>query len=194
MKTHPDMLPIGAPAPDFQLKGVDGKNYRLEDFGGEIFVFVQGCNHCPYVVAYLDRLKRLANDYQDRGVRFVMVNSNDAERYPEDGYEAMQAFADEHELPFPYLFDEAQEVAMAYRTFRTPELLVFDRDRKLAYHGRIDDSAKEPDKVTSQDLRDALESLLAGEGVAQPETYAIGCTVKWKEGNEPQVSWTEARD
>jgi hypothetical protein len=122
-----------------------------------------------------------------------MVNSNDAKRFPEDSFENMKRFAEEHALNFPYLFDETQEVAMAYRTFRTPEPLVFDSRRRLVYHGRIDDSSKEPAKVTSYDLKDAIEAALAGKPVADPETYAVGCTVKWKEGNEPTLSWTEAR-
>ena len=187
MKTHPDVLPIGAPAPPFALPGVDGSTHRLADIDASVFVYVQGCNHCPYVLAYLDRLKALANAYADKGVAFVMVNSNDAERYPDDDLEGMKRFAAEHALPFPYLWDASQEVARAYRTLRTPEVLVFDEARKLAYHGRIDDNAKEPEAVTTHELKDALEALLGGKTVAEPETYAVGCTVKWKPGNEPVV-------
>ena len=167
---------------------MDGKTYHLSDFGASVLVYVQGCNHCPYVLASLDRLKRLAQDYAAKGVQFVMVNSNDAAQYPDDDFRAMQRFAEEHALPFPYLFDETQEVAKAYRTFRTPELLVFDEARTLAYHGRIDDNLKEPAKATTHELRDALDALLSGEGVPEPETYALGCTVKWKPGNEPVLS------
>ena len=188
MKTHPEPLPIGATAPDFALPGVDGKTYHLSDFTSSVLVYVQGCNHCPYVLASLDRLKRLAQDYADKGVQFVMVNSNDAAQYPDDSFEAMQRFTEEHALPFPYVFDETQETAKAYRTFRTPELLVFDKARKLAYHGRIDDNLKEPEKATTHELKDALSALLNGEGVPEPETYALGCTVKWKPGNEPVLS------
>ncbi len=188
MKTHPDVLPIGAKAPDFTLVGVDGKTYRLADFDAPVLVYVQGCNHCPYVIAYLDRLEELATSYRDRGVQFVMVNSNDPATYPNDAFEPMKRFAAEHQLPFPYLHDPTQEVARAYHTVRTPEVLVFDRDRRLAYHGRIDDNAKEPEKVTSHELRDALEALLAGQPVPEPETYAVGCTVKWKPGNEPAIA------
>jgi peroxiredoxin len=185
MKTHPDMLPIGAAAPDFSLPGVDGRTYRLSDFQAPVFVYIQGCNHCPYVIAYLERLKAYAAEYGPKGVDFVMVNSNDVDQYEDDSFPAMQRFAKEHALPFPYLYDESQEVAKAYRTFRTPELLVFDRDRKLAYHGRIDDNPKEPDKATAFEFRDALEALLAGRPVPVAETFAVGCTVKWKPGNEP---------
>ncbi len=188
MQTHPDPLPIGSPAPDFELPATDGSRVGLGDIDAELFVYVQGCNHCPMVLAYLDRLKAIARAYAPRGVQFVMVNSNDAEAYPDDGFAPMQAFDREHELPFPYLWDEDQQVARAYRTFRTPELLVFDRERVLRYHGRIDDAPKEPDAVTSHDLRDALDALLAGGEVAAPETWAVGCTVKWRSENAPVLS------
>lgn len=188
MKTHPEPLPIGAAAPDFDLPSTAGERVRLSDLAdAPVFVYVQGCNHCPVVHAYLERLKAAARDYQGRGVRFVMVNSNDPERYQDDGFEPMQRFAAEHELPFPYLHDADQSVAKAYRTFRTPEVLVFDHDRRLRYHGRIDD-AKDPEQVTTHELRDALEALLAGDEIAEPETWAVGCTVKWKPGNEPVVA------
>lgn len=187
MKTHPDPLPIGASAPAFDLPATDGTRLALADIDDDVFVYVQGCNHCPMVHAYLDRLQEVARDYAPRGVRMVMVNSNDASAHPDDDFEAMQAFASEHDLPFAYLWDEDQQVAMAYRTFRTPELLVFDRDRRLRYHGRIDDAPKEPEGVTSTDLRDALDALLAGRAVERSETWAVGCTVKWKPENVPVV-------
>lgn len=186
MKTHPEPLPIGAAAPDFDLPATDGRRYRLADIDTPVFVYVQGCNHCPYVLGYLERIKTLAQTYEGRA-GFVMVNSNDAETYPDDSFEAMAHFAKEHALPFPYLFDKTQEIAKAYRTFRTPEVLVFDKECKLAYHGRIDDNAKEPEQATIHELRDALDALLAGHPVSRPETYAVGCTVKWKPGNEPVV-------
>ncbi len=188
MKTHPDPLPIGAPAPDFDLPATDGSRLALDDVDASILVYVQGCNHCPYVLAYLDRLAGLARAYEDRGVAFVMVNSNDPVTYPDDDFDAMVAFAEEHDLPFPYLHDADQSVAMAYRTFRTPEVLVFDADRALRYHGRIDDNAKEPEKATTGELRDAIDALLAGEPIDEPETWAVGCTVKWKPENLPEVA------
>ncbi len=188
MKTHPEPLPIGATAPDFDLPATDGRRYRLEDFDAPVLVFVQGCNHCPYVHAYLDRLNELAQGYAGRGVQFVMTNSNDPERYPDDNFESMQTFATERGLAFPYLHDADQSVAQAYRTFRTPEILVFDGERQLRYHGRIDDNVKEPEQVTSRELKDALEALLAGADIAEAETYAVGCTVKWMPGNEPVIA------
>ena len=188
MKTHPDPLPIGAVAPDFDLPATNGERYRLGDFDGDILVYIQGCNHCPYVKAYMGRIKALAESYASQGVQFVMVNSNDAEQYPEDGFDEMKKFAEDTQLDFPYLFDEDQSVAQAYRTFRTPEVLVFDQNRELAYHGRIDDNAQDPAQTTTHELRDALDALLAGEAVDPAETYAVGCTVKWKSENTPVVS------
>lgn len=185
VKTHPDPLPIGAPAPDFELPATNGRSYRLADFEAPLLVYVQGCNHCPYVLAYLERLKALASTYGTEGAQFVMVNSNDPESHPDDDFESMKRFAGEHELNFPYLHDGDQSVARAYRTFRTPEVLVFDRERRLRYHGRIDDNAKQPELATTFELRDALDALLAGDAVDEPETYAVGCTVKWKPGHEP---------
>lgn len=183
---EPAKLAIGATAPDFDLPGVHGDSVSLSDLGdAEVFVYVQGCNHCPYVHAYLERLKRIAREYEPRGVRFVMVNSNDADRYEDDSFEAMQAFARDHDLPFPYLHDEDQSVARAYKTVRTPEVLVFGRDRRLRYHGRIDDAAKDEGAVTRQELREALDALLEGREIAEPETWAVGCTVKWKPGRSP---------
>jgi len=186
MKTQPDPLPIGASAPPFDLSATDGRRYRLEDFGGELFVYVQACNHCPYVLANVDRLVALARAYQGTA-SFAFVNSNDAEAVPDDGVSGMTAFAAEHDLPFPYLRDEDQTVAQTYRTQRTPEVLVFDRERRLRYHGRIDDSPKDPAAVTEETLRAALDAALAGRAIAEPETFAMGCTVKWRPGNFPEV-------
>ena len=178
-------LPIGSTAPKFDLPAAGGSRVRFDDLAdAQVFVYVQGCNHCPVVLAYLERLKSIARDYADRSVAFVMVNSNDADRYEDDSFEAMGRFREEHDLPFPYLHDGDQAVARAYRTVRTPEILVFDEERDLRYHGRIDD-AKDPAEVTRHELRDAIDALLAGDPVAEPETWAIGCTVKWKPGRSP---------
>ena len=180
-------LPIGAPAPEFDLPAAGGGRVRLDDLrDAELFVYVQGCNHCPVLLAYLERLKAIARDHAERGVAFVMVNSNDAERHPDDSFEAMERFRDQHDLPFPYLHDEDQGVARAYRTVRTPEVLVFDAERRLRYHGRVDD-AKDPAGVTRRDLREALDTLLRGDEIDEPETWAVGCTVKWKPGRSPHA-------
>jgi peroxiredoxin len=185
MQTQPDALPLGSTAPDFDLPATDGSRVALRDLEADVVVYVQGCNHCPMVLATIERLTTLARAYEGRGVQFVMVNSNDAQRSPDDSFEAMQRFTREHDLPFPYLWDEDQRVARAYRTVRTPELLVFDQERRLRYHGRIDDSPKDASAVTRHDLRDALDAVLAGRDIAEPETWAVGCTVKWKPERAP---------
>lgn len=186
--SEPIQLPIGASAPDFSLPATDGSTVALSDVDdAPVFVYVQGCNHCPYVIANLDRLKDLAARYRDRGVRFVMVNSNDADRYEDDSFEAMKSFAVEHALPFPYLHDPSQETALAYRTVRTPEVLVFDAERTLRYHGRIDDAPKDASAATEHELADAIEAILSGEEPDPAETWAVGCTVKWKPGKNPHA-------
>ena len=180
---------FGEKSHNFSLKSTEDKIISLNDVKGEngyLIMFI--CNHCPYVIGYLDRLKSLANDFQARDVQFVMINSNDAATYPDDDFESMKKFSLDQDLPFPYLYDEDQSIAQAYKAVRTPEILVFDADRTLRYHGRIDDNAKEPHNVTSTELRNALEALTSGNTVQEAETYAVGCTVKWKPGNEPIVS------
>lgn len=181
-------LPIGAPAPSFSLRSTGGATVDLDTFADAgVFVYVQGCNHCPVVLSNIERLTALARAYEGRGVRFVMVNSNDADRYEDDSYEAMVDFAREHDLPFAYLHDPEQTTALAYRTVRTPEVLVFGADRTLRYHGRIDDAPKDASAATTHELRDAIEALLDGRAPDPAETWAVGCTVKWRPENAPHT-------
>jgi hypothetical protein len=140
---------------------------------------VQSCNHCPYVQAWEGRLSSIARDYADRKVRVAAVNSNDAASYPEDSFEEMQKRAQAQGFAFDYLYDEPQAVARELGAERTPEVFLFDRDRRLVYHGAIDDSRDE-DGVGHQYLRDALDAILSGEEPAVSETPAVGCTVKWR--------------
>jgi peroxiredoxin len=176
-------LPLGANAPDFSLPGVDGKTYSLKSFAGsKAIVVIFSCNHCPYVVAYEDRLIALAREFQPQGVAFIAINANDAARYPDDSFENMKLRAQQKDFPFPYVSDETQDVAEAFGAAHTPEIYVLDGDRKLAYHGRIDDNYQNPSKVTRRELHDALTALVAGKPVPEPETFAIGCTIKWKPG------------
>jgi len=171
---------LGTDAPQFDLPGVNGQNHSLDSYtGAEALVLVQSCNHCPYVQAWEDRLSAIARDYEGRGVRVVAVNSNDAENYPEDSFEEMQARATARGFAFDYLYDEPQAVARELGAERTPEVFVYDRDRRLVYHGAIDDSRDET-AVSQQYLRDALDAVLGGEEPAVSETPAVGCTVKWK--------------
>jgi len=174
-------LEIGSKGMDFDLPGVDGKRYSLSSFvDRQAVVVIISCNHCPTVVAYEDRMIAIQNDYQEKGVALVAINPNDEARYPSDSFENMAIRAQEKGFNFPYLRDETQEVARAYGATRTPEVFVLDCDRRLAYHGRIDDNEYEPSSVQSHDLRKALDELLAGKSVSTPETTPVGCTVKWK--------------
>jgi peroxiredoxin len=171
---------LGTEAPQFDLPGVDGQNHSLESYSdAEALVLVQSCNHCPYVQAWETRLSAIARDYADRGVRVVAVNSNDAANYPEDSFEEMQKRSSAQRFAFDYLYDEPQAVARELGAERTPEVFLFDRDRRLAYHGAIDDSRDE-NEVSQQYLRDALDAVLSNEEPAVSETPAVGCTVKWK--------------
>ena len=173
-------LKIGAKLPDFNLPGVDGKNYSPNSFkDSKILVVMFTCNHCPYVQAYEERLINLQNDFKSKGVSFVAINANDEKNYPEDSFEKMVKRAKEKSYNFPYLRDKTQEIVKTFGASYTPEVFVFDQSRILQYHGRIDDSCKEPEKVTKRDLKEAIESLLTNKKIETTETQAIGCSVKW---------------
>jgi peroxiredoxin len=167
-------------APTFDLPGVDGRNHTLDEYAdAEVLVIVQSCNHCPYVLAWEGRLNALAREYSDRGVHVVAVSSNDAEAYPADSFDAMIDHARAAGYDFDYLYDESQDVARALGSERTPEAFVFDANRRLVYHGAIDDNRDEAD-VTTHYLRDAIEAALAGEAPPVADTPPVGCTVKWR--------------
>jgi peroxiredoxin len=172
---------IGDTALPFELPGVDGKAYSLADIsaGKKATVVVFACNHCPYVLAWMDRLIAAAKDYAEQGVAFVGINANDPNKYPVDSFEGMQEFAQDYDLPYPYLHDETQEVATAYGAERTPEVFLFDADLKLRYHGAPDDNYDDAGAATPY-LRDALDAVLAGQEPSVAETPAVGCTIKWK--------------
>ena len=173
-------LPLGTPCPDFRLPTVDGKTFARDDTRGAAAVVVLFiCNHCPYVQAIEDRLIALQRDYGPRGVRLVGICSNDPSDYPDDRPARLLARWRDKGYGFPYLIDASQEVARAFRAVCTPELYVFDRDLRLAYHGRLDDHWKEPAQVTREDLRAALDALLAGEVVSGEQVASIGCSIKW---------------
>lgn len=171
---------IGTEVPQFELPGVDGENHSLDSYvDAKALALVQWCNHCPYVQAWEDRLSSIASDYEDRGVRIVAVNSNDAERYPEDSFDEMRSRAAARGFTFDYLFDEPQAVARELGSERTPGVFLYDRDRRLVYHGAIDDSRDETE-VSQQYLRDALDAVLGGEEPAIAETPPVGCSMKWR--------------
>lgn len=175
-----DTLKIGSPAPYFKLLAVDGNTYSLDSFRDkEALIVIFSCNHCPYVRAYEDRIIQIQNDYKDR-LQIVAINSNDTTNYPEDSFEEMIKRAKEKNFNFPYLRDETQEIAKAYGATHTPEIFLFNKERELVFHGKIDDNWQEPSKVKTPYLRNAIEELLANKPISVPETFTIGCTIKWK--------------
>lgn len=173
-------IDLGSEAPSFVLLGVDGNDHSLDEYGdAKLLVVVQYCNHCPYVLAWESRLMAVARDYAQQGVQVVAVNSNDVSRYPEDSFERMKERAEELDFPFDYLFDKSQSLARALGAERTPEVFLFDEERRLRYHGAIDDSRDET-TVTRSYLRETIDALLADGTPPTTETEAVGCTVKWK--------------
>lgn len=174
-------LPLGTGAFDFKLPATDGKSYSLESFAasnGLVVVFT--CNHCPYARAAWPLLIKLARDYKDKGIAFVGINPNDEGQYPEDSFEVMKQKIGEWGINFPYLRDESQESARVYKAQCTPDIYVFDGDRKLFYHGRVNDNWTEPEKVTKEELKEALDDLLFGKPPPKMQSPSIGCSIKWK--------------
>lgn len=182
------MLQLGTSAPDFRLPDVtSGKTVSLTDFqSAPILVVMFLCNHCPYVIHVRDALASLVRSYQTRGVAFVGINSNDVQRYPADSPDRMKIEAASAGYTFPYLYDETQGVAKAYRAACTPDFFVFDHQRALVYRGQMD--ASRPGNgvpVTGADLRAALDALAAGTPVASLQKPSMGCNIKWKPGQAP---------
>lgn len=178
---HSMPLPLGKEIIPFSLPATDGKGYGPLDFEDKkVVVIIFMCNHCPYVQAVIDRLIAIQADYSEKGVQLIGINANDAQNYPEDSFEAMQSWVNEKGINFPYLQDESQQIALAYQAQCTPDIYVFDQERKLAYHGRIDDNWKEEDHVTQKDLRIALEALLNQKPIPSPQHPSMGCSIKWK--------------
>jgi peroxiredoxin len=173
---------INSYAPDFELPGVDEEVHHLsrylEKYRAIAVIFM--CNHCPYVRLYLDRLKELQAEFQDRAVTLIGINANDANQYPDDSFENMKVFAAEHHLNFPYIRDVAQDVAQSFGAATTPEVFLLDQDGRLRYKGLIDDNPDKPQEVQLSYLRTAIAQVLDGAPVEPSETQAIGCSVKWR--------------
>jgi peroxiredoxin len=186
--TPSTMLDLGTKAPDFSLPDVHGRKVSLSDFASaKVLVVLFICNHCPYVKHIRRGLAQIARDYGPRSVAFVAINSNDVDQYPDDSPPNMTAEAQQYGYDFPYLFDETQSVAKAYRAACTPDIYVFDEDRVLVYRGQFDDSRPGKDiPVTGEDLRAAIDALLAGRPVSDDQVPSMGCNIKWKPGNEPE--------
>lgn len=173
-------LDIGDRAPDFKLPATDGKTYALADFeDAKLLVVFFTCNHCPYVVGSDESTRATAERFASDGVRFVGINSNSPNTYPEDSFEHMVARMEQEKFPWSYLYDRSQNVARAYGALRTPHFYVFDADRTLVYTGRGVDSPRDASQATVFDLDRALEEVTAGRPVSNPKTNPIGCNVKW---------------
>ena len=173
-------LDVGVKAPDFTLKGVDGKMHSLADYADrKAVVVIVSCNHCPTVIQYEDRMIQIQKDYAGKGVQLIVINGNETDGHPTDNFAQMVQRAKERGFDFPYLRDDTQEVVRAYGAVRTPEVFLLGPDRTLVYHGRIDDNPDDPKRVRRHDLRVALDEVLAGKPVSVPKTPSIGCTVKW---------------
>ena len=177
--TESTMVSLGSKAPYFSLPDTDGNNLSIENFSKEVLVVIFTCNHCPYAKAVEDRLIKLANKYNSK-VDFVLISSNDTENYPEDSPEKMAEQAESKSYPFPYLFDETQEIAKAYSAVCTPDIFLYNNDRELEYRGRLDDNWKEPEKVSREELKMAIEFILKGEKIDFTQIPSMGCNIKWK--------------
>jgi len=187
-------LQLGEQAPDFELPATDGKTYRLSDFDdASVLVIFFTCNHCPYVKGSDEITRQTALRFMPQGVRFVGINSNSPNTYPEDSFEHMVKRMEEHKFPWVYLYDRTQQVALAYGALRTPHFYVFDKDRRLIYTGRGIDNPREGHKSTVNDLANALEDHLAGRPPRVAITNPIGCNVKW-EGKDAHWMPPEACD
>jgi peroxiredoxin len=186
-RTPSTMLELGTFAPDFSLpEPATGKTIKRADFTGRPLLVVFICNHCPYVLHIADKLAEIAKTFQRSDVAFVAINSNDVANYPDDSPEKMPALGERFGFTFPYLYDESQAVAKAYRAACTPDFYLFDADHKLVYRGQFDDARpRNEEPVSGADLSDAIKALLANMPPLAEQKPSLGCNIKWKAGNEP---------
>ncbi len=187
VETASTMLELGTKAPEFSLPNLDGQQVTPKDFidaPALLVMFI--CNHCPFVQHIKGELAALHSTYVDRGVMMIGINANDVANYPDDSPEHMRQMVDDNGWGFPYLYDESQETAKAYRAACTPDFFLFDRAQRLLYRGQLDDSRPGNGlPVTGKDLRAALDAVLAEEPVSSEQRASVGCNIKWKAGNEP---------
>jgi peroxiredoxin len=188
--TPSTMLPLGTIAPAYRLPDTAGKSVALDDFkNAPALVVIFMCNHCPYVKHIREGLSQFARDYLPRGVAIAGINSNDVRNYPADSPARMAEEVVSAGYRFPYLYDESQAVAKAYRAACTPDFYLFDGQQRLVYRGQFDDSRPGNGlPVTGGDLRAALDAVLAGKAVATDQKPSIGCNIKWKPGHEPDYT------
>jgi peroxiredoxin len=181
------MVELGTAMPEFALRdAVSGKTVASRDFGGYPVLVAFLCNHCPYVRHILEGFVAFAREYAPKNLAIVAISSNDPKDYPEDAPERMAQLARQRDFTFPYLFDESQSVAKAFQAVCTPDLFLFDRDRKLVYRGQFDSSRPNNTMaVTGSDLRAAADAVLLGREIGGKQTPSVGCSIKWRAGNEP---------
>ena len=177
-----ETLQLGDKAPDFNLKNVDGKNYSLDSFDdAKALLVIFMCNHCPYVKAKIDGIKKLHKEYRNKGLVVVGINSNESENYPEDSFENMVKVSKVKKFNFYYLHDETQEVAKAYGAVCTPDPFLFNEERKLVYHGRLNNAMSPYEKPTKEEMNEVVEALLGGKEINFPFRPSQGCSIKWKQ-------------
>ncbi len=187
-------LQIGDTAPHFSLPATDGKTYKLSDFeDADVLVIFFTCNHCPYVIGSDEVTRETVNKYKSQNVKFVGINSNSKNTYPDDDFPHMVKRMEEHQFPWTYLYDESQEIARTYGALRTPHFYIFDADRKLIYTGRGVDSPRDASKISVNDLERSLDEHISGKPVSIPLTNPIGCNVKW-DGMDPHWMPADACD
>jgi peroxiredoxin len=185
VRTETPVCEFGKPAPAFSLRGTDGRVWTLQELrgpNGTLVMFI--CNHCPYVKAVLDRILRDARELKGYGVHTVAIMSNDPSDYPEDSFDNMKKVAEQQQFPFPYLYDESQDVAKAFGAVCTPDFFGYNKDLALQYRGRLDESRKEPVTGARRELFEAMKQVaLTGEGPTD-QVPSMGCSIKWKENVE----------
>lgn len=175
------MLPLGTLCPFFSLPDTEGQMVGLDSFKKRALLVMFICNHCPYVKHIVPELKKISWDYRNKGLDIVAINSNDVQKYPEDAPLHMKIFIEELGSPFPYLFDETQEVAKAFKAACTPDFFLFNEKRELVYRGRLDASTPGNGMVvTGEDLRGAIDNLLSGQRISPNQKESMGCNIKWK--------------
>ncbi|MBL7128778.1 MAG: thioredoxin family protein [Ignavibacteria bacterium] len=172
---------INSPIIDFTLMGIDDRNHSPDEFDDkDVLIIIFICNHCPYVKAVMDRFVAFREKYKAKGVQLIGINPNDTVTYPQDSFDNMKLFAEEYSMNFPYLIDDTQETAKNYDAVCTPDIYVYDKDRKLKYRGRFDDNWQDEKSVTTNDLEKAVELILQGKDVDFKQIPSMGCSIKWK--------------
>jgi len=187
VRTASTMLELGTPAPDFNLpEPATGRSVSLADFKGKPLLVVFSCNHCPYVIHILQSFTEYANNAQRQGLAVVMINANDVDNYADDSPEKMVELAEQYGFEFPYLYDESQSVALAYRAACTPDFFLFDQHHKLVYRGQYDGARPgNNEEISGVDLKAATDALLSNSSLTTDQMPSMGCNIKWRAGNEP---------